>query len=208
MSSLRLPPSLRIFLGVLVAVALFSLYRSSTFRFPGPAFIAESFRMASRDVSSPIPGLEVSLHQPKTSPPTITVTVTNKNSHAVTVLSYDSPLDSLALQLGLLSITPAGASTPIELPTIQVRRFWPPRRDDLISIAPGASEKQDIVLDKPRIPTVKIGSKGFVKLTGKWGYVWAKSKDGISAAELENIGSSKDTYSGAFASNNLEVTVA
>ncbi|KND90489.1 hypothetical protein TOPH_04662 [Tolypocladium ophioglossoides CBS 100239] len=207
MSSLRLPPSLRIFLGILTTVALFTIYRSSSPHSPGKAFIAESLQMESRDASGPVPGLEVSLHQSKSSPPTITTTVTNKNRYAVTFLSYDSPLDSLALQLGLLSITPAGASTPLELPIIQVRRFWPPKRDSLISIAPGASKKLDIALDESIVPMDKVGSKPSVTLTGKWGHVLAKSKDGISDADLENIGSSSDEYSGKFASNNLEVII-
>ncbi|PNY27270.1 Uncharacterized protein TCAP_02800 [Tolypocladium capitatum] len=207
MSSLRLPPGLRIFLGVLTVIALFTVYRSSSPHGSGPAFVAESFQMESRDASGPVPGLEVWLHQSKTSPPTVTTTVTNKNHYAVTFLSYDSPLDNLALQLGIVSITPAGASAPLELPILQVRRFWPPKRDSLISIAPGASENRDVVLDESRVPMGKVGSKPSVMLTGKWGHVWAKSKSGISDANLENIGSSPDEYSGKFASNKLQLTI-
>uniref|UniRef100_A0A0B7JXK4 Uncharacterized protein n=1 Tax=Bionectria ochroleuca TaxID=29856 RepID=A0A0B7JXK4_BIOOC len=50
------------------------------------------------EAESPIPGLEVSLTQVKasSSPPVVTVTVTNRNSFPVTLLTYDSPLVTLA----------------------------------------------------------------------------------------------------------------
>ncbi|CAG9943640.1 unnamed protein product [Clonostachys rosea f. rosea IK726] len=48
------------------------------------------------EAESPIPGLEVSLTQVKasSSPPVVTVTVTNRNSFPVTLLTYDSPTSS------------------------------------------------------------------------------------------------------------------
>ncbi|KND89748.1 hypothetical protein TOPH_05682 [Tolypocladium ophioglossoides CBS 100239] len=68
----------------------------------------EATTIASAD-SNPIANLAVTLQQTSTSPPTVRVSVANNNDHEVTILSYLSPLDQLALPLGLLSITPAGS---------------------------------------------------------------------------------------------------
>lgn len=59
--------------------------------------------------------LEVSLSQaPSTGNPSLSVTVKNTHpSTPLTLLTWDSPLDPLALQLGLVSVTPAGAPGPL-----------------------------------------------------------------------------------------------
>ena len=64
--------------------------------------------------------LKVSVRQASSSPPKLTIGVTNTHSSPVTIFTWDSPLDPLAVQLGLLSFTPEGQDSPINIPTIQV----------------------------------------------------------------------------------------
>ncbi|PHH89734.1 hypothetical protein CDD83_5406 [Cordyceps sp. RAO-2017] len=163
-------------------------------------------RAASGGGPNPLGNLAVTLKQTSSKPPTIQVTVTNKNKYPVTVLSYDSPLDQLALPLGLLSITPAGSTKPIDLPIIRVKRVWPPRDDSLIVIKPGASATSDIVLKDPPVPIKKLGRKATVILRGRWTAVWPRSKDKLSKAEIENPSSS--AFNGDFVTNPLEIKVS
>ncbi len=95
---------------------------------------------SSAMASNPIDKLAIALHQTSGSPATVRATVTNNNDHPVTVLTYQSPLDPAALALGLLSITPSGASQPLELPTIKMSRQWPPPGDALVSLDAGEEE--------------------------------------------------------------------
>ncbi|KAL7918029.1 hypothetical protein ACQKWADRAFT_305231 [Trichoderma austrokoningii] len=97
--------------------------------------------MESRDnSSSPTAGLRVAISQSGTSPLTITSTVVNDNEHTVTFLVYNLPLATAAPSIGLLSITPDGASQPLDLPELQIQRQWPPGPDSLIQLEPSASE--------------------------------------------------------------------
>ena len=163
--------------------------------------------MASRDDNGPISGLDISLSQTSTSPPKITVKVTNNNDGPATFLSYGSPLDKLALQLGLLSITPAGADSPLDLPIIQVRRVWPPTKDLLITIQAGGSDSNEIELKAPIITKEKVGSSAHVVLKGEWGAVWGKDKDDIDDSSLKDIGSSPDVSKGKYQSPELEISL-
>jgi hypothetical protein len=167
MNSLRGTTTLRLLTG---AAALFLLVSY----FGG--FASSSFMMASRDTTSPADGLAVTLHQSATSPPSVTVRVTNNNAGAVTVLTYDSPLDPIALQLGLLTVTPAGAAAPLDLPVVQVRRRWPPPADALTELAPGASAENELVLQEPIVEPGQLGTKAAVQLKGRWTAVWANGK--------------------------------
>ncbi|PHH89740.1 hypothetical protein CDD83_5392 [Cordyceps sp. RAO-2017] len=162
--------------------------------------------MARQQTQGPIAGLDVSLRQSGTSPPTVTVSVTNRNRGPVTFLSYDSPLDSMALQLGLLSITPPGeAARPLELLTFEVSRIWPPPADALISLAAGGREENEISLEEPVVPMGEIPSKASVRMSGKWQAVWPCPKDEIGEDALENLHANTDVSTGNFVSNVLEV---
>ena len=52
--------------------------------------------------SDPLAGLNVSISQASTTPPTIVATVKNNNPHLVTIAAYQSPFDGLILELGNL----------------------------------------------------------------------------------------------------------
>lgn len=191
--------SFRIIVGLLAGFSLLSYYISTTSSSP--------HMEEGRTSSGPIAGLDISLHQSSTSPPTITVTVANTNDHPVTVLRYGSPLDQLAVGLGLLSITPAGADAPLDIPQVQVRRMWPPRPDMLVNIAPGESATSNIVLKAPAVSLDKLGAKASVVLKGQWDAVWAKEKDTITKESLANIPKSEDVSTGDYESKSLDITI-
>ncbi|RDA92805.1 hypothetical protein CP533_0802 [Ophiocordyceps camponoti-saundersi (nom. inval.)] len=139
------------------------------------------------------------------SPPTVRATVSNKNAHAVTILSYQSPLDNLALALGLLSITPSGSSEPIELPIIRAKRVWPPADESLIVVEAGASATNDFVLEEPHVPVEKLGDSATVVVRGRWMAVWPKSRAKLTRSDIENA--SGTALSAGFESNSLLVRV-
>ncbi|VUC28604.1 unnamed protein product [Clonostachys rosea] len=159
-----------------------------------------------RDVvaESPIPGLEVSLTQVKeTSTPAVTVTVTNKNNFAVTLLTYDSPVDRAALKLGIVLITPEGASGPLALPRIQFRRIWPPGPEQLVTLAPGSETTSEIQFGDG---ILKSGQAKVV-MKGKWKAVWKMVKEDIGRASLDDPDGNADAFQGDFLSDELEIVV-
>ncbi|RDA83483.1 hypothetical protein CP532_7054 [Ophiocordyceps camponoti-leonardi (nom. inval.)] len=150
--------------------------------------------------------LIVTLRQSSLSPPTVRVTVTNKNPHPVTIVSYQSPLDNLALALGSLTITPTGSSQPVELPIIRAKRVWPPPEDSLIVVKAGSSAGQDIALEEPHVPVEKLGGSADVVLRGRWMAVWPRARAEISKADIENA-SGTALSGGEYVSNTLKVKI-
>ena len=106
-----------------------------------------STKPAMTTAANPIASLDVSLTPgPASQPPSITAHVKNTASHPITILIYDSPLDPIALQRGLLQITPRGASQPLDLPEVQVRRLWPPSKDELVTLEAGETATNEVPL--------------------------------------------------------------
>ncbi|KAM7202969.1 hypothetical protein V8F20_004216 [Naviculisporaceae sp. PSN 640] len=103
--------------------------------------------------------LSVSLAQQPATNPTIRVTVKNiSQDETYTILKWSSPLDPLALALGLVPVTvpsarlgEEGPGTPFDIPQIMIRRAMPPPADAFVTLSPGESESHDIVLRDPAI---------------------------------------------------------
>ncbi|KAH8176921.1 hypothetical protein LIA77_02003 [Sarocladium implicatum] len=147
--------------------------------------------MSAPSPASPLQGLKVTLEEatPPSSDLIIIATVTNTNESPVTLLDYGSPLDSLALQLGLLRLTPEGAAEPLELPTIQLRRVWPPSRDSLVTIPTDGSLRNEIELKEPVVKVEELkGSTYRVKMEGRWQAVWMGEKGDVDVAALDEPG--------------------
>jgi hypothetical protein len=158
------------------------------------------------EMENPIDALSVSLTQTsRAEPVTITITVTNSNDHPVTILDYASPLDSLALWIGILSIRPTGQSSPIDIDTIQLKRLWPPSRDSLTEIPAGSSKEGRIEIDPTITRREELKDGATLKLDGKWLGVWGKAKDDITDESLNHVPASKDVFTGEFSSGTLEI---
>lgn len=201
MNSSHIYSASRVFIGVLIVVTVVAYLNAL-----GAIHTSEQ-GMVAEAVQSPIAGLEVTLSQsPSDSLPSVLVTVTNTNAEPVTILQYESPLESAALQLGLLSITPTAADASLEIPKILVRRVWPPRPESLITIARGESSYKEIMLFPIFVPS-KIGDGATVVLKGEWQAVWAKHKEDISESSLEDPRGSPDAFQGVFESNELGIAI-
>ncbi|KAG9254751.1 uncharacterized protein F5Z01DRAFT_92165 [Emericellopsis atlantica] len=189
----------KIFTGVLFFVAVVVLFR---------AFGTQQVGMSQRDSPNPLEGLKVSIEQSSTEwPISVKATVTNTNDYTVSILTYDSPLDQAAFALGLLSLTPSGKDTALELATVQFRRIWPPTRDHLVELAAGESKTSEIEVKPAMVSKETLGETATALLKGEWRAVWPKAKDDISDASLDNPSDSEDAFMGTFQSDELALKV-
>jgi hypothetical protein len=178
MSSNRVWPTLRI---VFVFIAIIVIYSN------WPKDIAE-FSMSNSSILSK---LEISLKGTSTAPPKLALSVKNNNDVTVTLLAWDSPLDTLAIRLGVLKFTPSGADGPLDLPTIMVNRRMPPSRDALITLGPGEVKEQEFELKEPMVPVEKLKGQVNIEISGEWRAVWELKADEVSDEELVALGGEK-----------------
>lgn len=164
-------------------------------------------KMASQD-NELLSQLHVSLSQASKSPPAISLKVTNNSPSPVTILSWESPLDELALSLGLLSITPSGASEPVEITRIMVSRKMPPGDNSLVSLGPGESRENQVVLKELLVPVEKLkGKKSTVQVKGRWMGVWPKARDELTSEAIEKGAYGGGAVAGTYASDSIEIEV-
>ncbi|RSL61912.1 hypothetical protein CEP54_005988 [Fusarium duplospermum] len=191
--------TLRLLLGLIITVSLIAFLSPSSV----PAVkIPDSipFRMPAA-----LRGLEVSLEQTEKSPPTLVVTVKNNNEGPVTLLTYGSPLDPLAPQLGMLYITPEAETKPLEITQLEVQRQWPPADDAVVEIAAGDKKEHELTLMEPVIPMDLVFGKATVQLRGKWQAVWPTEKNAVNQTALEAGGAGEDALTGSFESNIIDI---
>ncbi|EJP65428.1 uncharacterized protein BBA_05759 [Beauveria bassiana ARSEF 2860] len=200
----------RLSIGVLAVITLLVyLYPSSsstiTSRLPN---------MTGSNHVDPIPRLSVTLAQvPDASPPALRATITNHNPFPVSFLDYDSAMDSLAVPLGLVELTPSGAladAEPVALDNlVQLRRLWPPKVAFVQEVPGGGGTvvSDDIVLKPANVPYGKLGDTFYVRIKGPWRAVMTVPKSEITKEFLEHIPDRPKTYQGSYESDRLEITV-
>lgn len=152
--------------------------------------------------------LAVRIRQASTSPPTLALEVTNNHDAPLTILRWKTPLDPLAIQLGVLSITPEGKSEPLELPTVELRRIMPPPPQDLITLQPGERREQEVVMKEPIVPLDQLGKTARVAVKGKWQTVWPTTADKLSQETLEKLQFGDGVLTGEFESEAVDVTIS
>ncbi|TQN71543.1 putative secreted protein [Colletotrichum shisoi] len=152
--------------------------------------------------------LAVRIRQASTSPPTLALSVTNNHDAPLTILRWKTPLDPLAIQLGVLSITPEGKSEPLELPTVELRRIMPPPPQDLVTLQPGERREQEVVLKEPIVPLDQLGKTARVAVKGKWQTVWPTTADKLSQETLEKLQFGDGVLTGEFESEAVDVTIS
>ncbi|KAK7921436.1 hypothetical protein PG985_009458 [Apiospora marii] len=128
----------------------------------------------------------------------LALAVTNTGDKPLNVLTWNSPLDPLALKLGLVELVPAGSSSaePIQMHTIQIRRKMPPEADSVVTIQAGEKQENVLELGEPVVPADKLRGKMTVRCKGAWMGVWGA--DDFKAEELKKIGSAEETRFGDF----------
>jgi hypothetical protein len=173
------------------------------YQYPTP--LNSSIPHASSSRTS-IPGLEFTLSQTSRSPPTLLVTLKNKSPDTpYTILKWNTPLDSSALNRGVFTITNAESGEEVEQTILQINRKMPPPPNSLVTLAPGTEEEVEIVFDKPWMPNRKP-AKYKVQAKGVWKGVWGKYGDGITKEELLDYNESP--FSGwRFATNEVLMEV-
>ncbi|KAI1340003.1 hypothetical protein F5Y15DRAFT_381094 [Xylariaceae sp. FL0016] len=154
-----------------------------------------------------IPKLKIAVRQASSSPPKLTISVTNTHSSPMTVLSWDSPLDPMALQLGLFEFKPAGSDEVIKTPKVMVRRKMPPGPDSLVTIQAGQTEEREVELREPIVPLEKLRGKASVVCKGDWRSVWPVKGEDVSAESLESMGFSDDAFQGSFESQAADMEI-
>lgn len=167
-----------------------------------------SSKMASSQDDEILSQLHVSLSQASKSPPAVSIKVTNNSPSPVTILSWESPLDQLALPLGLVSITPSGASQPLEIDRVMVSRKFPPSDDSLVTLGPGESRENEVVLKEQLVPAEKLkGGKATVEVRGRWMGVWPQPRADLSSEAIEKGAHGGGAVAGTFASDAIEIEV-
>ncbi|KAI1106414.1 hypothetical protein F4804DRAFT_42737 [Jackrogersella minutella] len=189
----------RLWLLLLVAVTFI------LFQYTGNSKIPEPAADEMPDSADVISKLKVSVRQVSSSPPKLALAVTNADSRAVTILRWNSPLDPLALQLGVVSFVPAGSDSPIHMPTIQIRRKMPPGPESLVTIGAGQTKEQELELRAPIVPLEKLRGRASVVCSGEWISVWLSEADTITKESLEKAGASDDSFGGSFQSEAVEI---
>ena len=147
--------------------------------------------LTSASPSSPPP--------PTPPPPTVTIVLTVTNTSQVTsytLFVWSSPLDPLAVQLGLLSATTIGDNRdPAPLPTqpIMLKRATPPASDAYLTLAPGESASHEAVLRPPAIDTSGLRAGDTVRV--RWAgpgrergavVVWQGRKEDLTPGQLDS----------------------
>ncbi|KAF5023226.1 hypothetical protein F66182_4734 [Fusarium sp. NRRL 66182] len=195
--------AVRLLIGFTVALSFIAFFT------PSSAVSSVSSLALSYTMPVALRQLEVAISQLEKDPPTIQVTVANKNDSPVTILTYGSPLDPLAIQLGMLYITPKGESKPLEILQIEAQRLWPPAEDALVEVAPGKTATYELTLQEPVVPMDRVFEGARVQLKGSWSAVWTREKRDVDYQSLEEAGSfGNDTLTGPFQSNALDIEVA
>ncbi|KAK1985234.1 hypothetical protein LZ30DRAFT_584555 [Colletotrichum cereale] len=161
----------------------------------------------SHSTGAALANLAVRIRQTSSSPPTLALSVTNKHDAPLTILRWKTPLDPLAIQLGLVSITPEGNSKPMELPTIELRRLMPPPQDDLVTLQPGEHREQEVVLREPIVPLGQLGKTARVAVKGKWGTVWPTTADNLSQETIEKLQFGDGVLTGEFESEAVDLVI-
>ncbi|KAG7148602.1 hypothetical protein HYQ46_002530 [Verticillium longisporum] len=84
----------------------------------------------------------------------------------------------------------------------------PPEPDNLVTLQPGESRGQDLVLKEPAVPVGELGGKASIYIKGSWSSVWPTTADKLTPEELEKLQFGDSVLSGGeFKSDVIEVTV-
>jgi hypothetical protein len=136
----------------------------------------------------------------------ILVKIQNKNpSSSFTFLTWDTPFDPQAMNLGVFKLRDAETGDLVEGVEIRINRMLPPPREALVEVGPGSEVTKKVELDAPWIP--KHTSKNYtIEAVGRWHSVWNQSSSSIQEQELETVGGG-DALKGEFKSNAIEVSL-
>lgn len=162
--------------------------------------------------------LQLTISQAKeaTDAPTLLIQLKNTNPEVpITLLTWSSPLDPLLVQLGLVTITLPGSESPLDIPTIQVRRRMPPSEDSLVTLGPGEEVSRTVEIGGRFVAAEQwrgdgSGGRPKVQLKGRWSAVWpgVKKEELIGTERLDALGyggKEAGVLTGEYGSQILEI---
>ncbi|KEQ70607.1 hypothetical protein M436DRAFT_66019 [Aureobasidium namibiae CBS 147.97] len=159
----------RVFVSLLCLVSLAAIYRYNT---------PTSYNMSSSD-------LKIQLSS-GSSPSVLKVTIENKSpKHTFSLLTWNTPLDEQALNIGALTLEDAETGEAVPGPQMKVNRKLPPPRDAVVEVSPQSTASREVNLSFPWIP--KDGKVYRIKTQGAWKAVWAKPASQITDEELSDM---------------------
>ena len=115
------------------------------------------------------------------------------------MLTWNTPLDQMAVILGVFEIHDRETGGLLPMDTIQVMRSLPPLPEHLVEIQPGGSAAAHVVL---REANLSPGRTYSIQAKGWWQAVWRMSKEEVIAKYLED---QSGAIAGDFLSNTVEV---
>ncbi|KAI0865128.1 hypothetical protein F4860DRAFT_500808 [Xylaria cubensis] len=155
--------------------------------------------------------LRLNVTQSSVAQPAISVSVTNTHSSIpVTILKWNSPLDSAALGLGLVHVIPAGTTQPVHIDSIKINRLMPPTADSLVTLLPGESATNTIELRDPIVPKC-VWDTGPVKvrMSGRWMAAWPElTKEEVlsDTQRLQSVGAGVGSLIGNWETDYVELS--
>lgn len=202
----RSSPLARVLLGVIATAAFFALFSTAA---AGTTYHVDKMA-AVAEPADPIPGLVVTLSQvERASPPAFRATITNNNPRTVSLIDYDSPLDTISVALGHVELTASvPGAKPVHIDPIMVNRLWPPPMDAIVEIAGGGgSVSADIPISPQTVSYQDLGARFTVQVRGKWMAVFDRPKSEITREFLKDVPSTPDTYQGSYESDKIEMLI-
>ncbi|KAI5814852.1 hypothetical protein BZA77DRAFT_93119 [Pyronema omphalodes] len=159
---------------------LFFLIITSTFLFL--AFFYQSSVSTASMTSVIKPSLDISFHQvskPGETPLKIKVVVRNPTSSTFTIFNWNSPLDSLAANVGVFRIF--DGDNEVEGAVIRINRVLPAGQDALTEIPAGGEAEVVHVLRPFNL------EKGKYRVESKWNWMklWESAKEDVTAEMME-----------------------
>lgn len=121
---------------------------------------------------------------------------------AVTFLSWDTPFDPRALDLGVVVLSDADSGEEFPGPGLKLNRKLPPSLDDLVEIAPGQTMRRELPLKGFWLPEKDTRIR--VHARGEWKAIWTASKAQISEADLKTLAGER-VGRGTFESENTVI---
>jgi hypothetical protein len=162
-------------LSFLCFIPLVALYKSN-------AFI--SYNMSPSEQSS-TEDLKIQLSS-GSSPSVLKVTVKNESkSKTFSLLTWNTPLDEQALNIGALTLEDAEKGEAVPGPQMKINRKLPPPRDVIVEVSPQSTASREVNLSFPWIP--KDGKVYRIQVQGPWKAVWAKPASQVTDDELSEM---------------------
>jgi hypothetical protein len=149
--------------------------------------------------------LSISEKSPPTLPPTLLVTVTNLHqSTSLSLLTWDTPFDEKALDLGIFEFIDVDAQRTLRTPELTINRGLPPPPEAFLEIGPREALTKEIILDSP-VTKLEDGKEYDVQAKGRWKAVWHAGVSDIGDENLKKMGGGTGVKTWDFTSSMLRI---